>query len=477
MISQMLNRAAVTGAVQNLVASLKYGSLDPTPELLAVMSGLQTAAMLPPGALSPKDRSVFVPTQEHVSLLQALVEELAESGKLEPARDGADGDDAPTSLVLEPLKTAERPPLATTQLVSLYPDGSADEGWGDFNLTDAQWAKVVDALVTTHGERRRFRLEASPPEPCPLAEDARVILVGDWGNGGPDARAVATEIRRWMHTAEGRECHVIHLGDVYYAGTPWEAQNRFLDCWPVLPAEADRYRSWTLNGNHDMYAAGRGLMTVTLVDPRFSRQRATNGKPTTQFHLKGQDWQILGLDSAWQYRATDVFGHHGHLGEEQVSWMADCAADPQLGTILLSHHQPFTRKKAYPAPLSWERHFLGETLDARTRFGIEAWFWGHEHRCISYNPPEDILGLGYGACVGHGAMPEPPGDPIAGPTEWELLQNQPQRDIDGEYWRMCGFAVIDFAPGESPRVRYLDQSGESCKSEPDELTYVIPPSK
>src|SRR5689334_9279691 len=73
-------------------------------------------------------------------------------------------------------------------------------------------------------------------------------------------------MRREIDAAGGREVHVVHLGDVYYAGTRWEARHRFLDHWPVRQDEVDQVRSWCLNGNHDMYAAGEGLSDVILAD-------------------------------------------------------------------------------------------------------------------------------------------------------------------------------------------------------------------
>lgn len=83
--------------------------------------------------------------------------------------------------------------------------------------------------------------------------------------------------------------------------------------------------------------------------------------------------------------------------------------------------------------------------------------------------PDGVFGLGYGACVGHGAMPERPGEDLTGPNEWELLEIRHQPDIDDEYWRRCGFVVIDFVPGDDPQVSYVDQYGERSRSDADRL--------
>ena len=73
---------------------------------------------------------------------------------------------------------------------------------------------------------------------------------GDWGTGEGLAIQVADRMREAITDAGERQVHVVHLGDVYYAGTRIEARTRFLDHWPV--SGSDRHLSWCLNGNHDM---------------------------------------------------------------------------------------------------------------------------------------------------------------------------------------------------------------------------------
>src|SRR5215469_13568296 len=56
-----------------------------------------------------------------------------------------------------------------------------------------------------------------------LPSDAVVALFGDWGTGQPTAQRVMQQIKAAKPT------HAVHLGDVYYSGTPREEQTRFLD--------------------------------------------------------------------------------------------------------------------------------------------------------------------------------------------------------------------------------------------------------
>jgi hypothetical protein len=64
--------------------------------------------------------------------------------------------------------------------------------------------------------------------------------------------------------------------------------------------------------------------------------------------------------------------------------------------------------------------------------------------------------LAYSACVGHGAMPDAVGTPKPDPREWEY--DDSMTDIDGDRWRLCGFAVLDFA-GRALTVRYINERG------------------
>ena len=64
-----------------------------------------------------------------------------------------------------------------------------------------------------------------------MADDARLVVVGDWGTGLPRARDVAALMQDKIAEAlaGSRQVHVLHLGDVYYSGLETEDQRRFLD--------------------------------------------------------------------------------------------------------------------------------------------------------------------------------------------------------------------------------------------------------
>jgi len=109
--------------------------------------------------------------------------------------------------------------------------------------------------------------------PCvPLGASARLVVAGDWGSGIQRAVNVSLHMRRFVEEGmrQGRDTHVMSLGDVYYSGLEHEYVDWFLPHWPVRPSETGSIGSWALNGNHDMYAGGHGYFETLLGDTRFS---------------------------------------------------------------------------------------------------------------------------------------------------------------------------------------------------------------
>jgi len=319
---------------------------------------------------------------------------------------------------------------------------------------DPQWiTKIARATLKRLAEGNH----PFNPEPADhtIADDARLVVVGDWGTGLERARHVAHHMADAITeaTAQGREAHVVHLGDVYYSGVPAEYDRHVLadGWWPVTTTQSEQgVTSWSLVGNHDMYSGGWGFFDHLLVDPRFARQRSTDGRPTSWFRLKSPSWTIAGLDTSWN---GDVIsrGNTGVLEDPQATRLQQWAGEPGAGKlILLSHHQYVTID---------DPRGIGEDLREKvaplvgTR-RITAWLWGHEHRCIGF-ATDEIPNL---RCVGHGGVPvpsRPPRDPLPPPAVWEVTGSY---EDDGRRWGRFGFAVLDFA-GDRIDVTYRDDAG------------------
>jgi hypothetical protein len=256
----------------------------------------------------------------------------------------------------------------------------------------------------------------------------------------------------------GQEVHVIHLGDVYYSGETSEYDARLIAPWPVTQADADAgVTSWSLNGNHDMYSGGHAYFGHLLAHPLFAAQRAGD-KATSWFHLTTPSWDIVALDTSWDPNPL-AMGHYAVLEDPQGGYAADVARQARAAgrkVMLLSHHQYL------PA---YEPHDIGPILPRKLApliagDGVDAWFWGHEHRCLGFDPAP---GVRFARCIGHGGVPVVAHDanaPYPRGVTWE------ERDFlakDGFHWGRFGFAVLDFAGGEV-QVRYMNELGNQVRA-------------
>jgi hypothetical protein len=330
-----------------------------------------------------------------------------------------------------------------------------------FGPDDPNWVIDVAGAVLDRLARGNHPFNPVPAE-HEIADDARVVIVGDWGTGLPRARAVAEHMAEEVAQAlaEGREAHVVHLGDVYYSGMEEEVRHRMLapGRWPVTLEQARAgVTSWSLNGNHDMYGGGFGYFETLLGDERFSKQQSPDGKATSYFRLRSPSWDVVALDTSW---SSDVLssGFVGVLEDPQAAYAARVAGESERKLMLLSHHQPIS---------VYDTEDLGpillKDLDPVLKDGrVTAWLWGHEHRCMGF---EEADGVRVPRCIGHGGVPvlmtHTPEEKIPQPGLWQECGFSEYR---GDHWGRMGFAILDFA-GERIEVRYRDEQGSTSREE------------
>jgi hypothetical protein len=373
-----------------------------------------------------------------VSMMQSQTEEaLDKAGVPDPA--------APASWWSKLVRAVER-------LLHLTP--------GSFTPDDPDWAVVI-----ARGVLERLAMGNAPFNPAPaeydsVTDDARVVVVGDWGTGLPRALNVAAHMHEAIGTAvaSGRQVHVLHLGDVYYSGFESEDRSRFLDPWPVTQAQAAAgVTSWSLNGNHDMYSGGFGYFGTLLGDDRFRAQRSPDGKPTSFFRLRSPSWDFLGLDTAWDTDVTSQ-GQVAVLQDPQATYAAEIAAGSPRKLVLFSHHELMSY---------YEKADLGSVLPAKLApvlhgDRVTAWWWGHEHRAITYGA---AAGVRFPRCLGHGGVPILPDPaPPAGsspPITWHSTRTVAE---DGQERARFGFAVLDLNP-DRIEVAYVDDDGYTPHTE------------
>ena len=225
---------------------------------------------------------------------------------------------------------------------------------------------------------------------------------------------------------------VLHLGDTYYSGEIDEVRDRLIGNWPERPAGTINR---TLNGNHEMYSGGKGY---------FQALSSFFQQPASCFALQNSQWILVCLDTAYQ---------DFNLDEKQVAWVnsiVNAAGTRRL--LLFSHHQPFSQLDDQGPNLQIA---LADLLNTQR---IHAWFWGHEHRLVLYDP-HPTWGF-KGRCIGHGGFPafrEDLPDAHGNVYQWLILPAQPQAPkaqlLDGpNFWipqepegfSPHGYVVLDF---------------------------------
>ena len=280
-----------------------------------------------------------------------------------------------------------------------------------------------------------------------LPSKARVAILGDWGTGQNPAKLLLRQI------ANKNPDVVIHLGDIYYAGTQFEVTTYFLPIWQQilnLGAKLDRFPTFTLAGNHDYYSGGVA----------YYQMLQKLGQPASYFCLRNANWQFIAMDTGYHDHNPAAGGDGAtYLLDTEVTWLTDKVNNAGgRRNVLLSHHQLFT---AFDAIDNGEINMRLYPQVAPILPKVSLWLWGHEHDFTLYDA---YKGLARSCCMGHAAFPvgeaEVPKDPKH--PEIPLIKGD-----DGDPIRLGvtgglynhGYAIIDI-DGPAGQVSYYQDSDE-----------------
>jgi len=256
---------------------------------------------------------------------------------------------------------------------------------------DPLWAECLATYLgyKLTGQSLPYRPGLNPV--FPLDTNATLAIIGDWGTGDEVAINLLSEIKKLNPGV------LLHLGDIYYAGTHNEEQSNFLD---ICRKTLGDIPVFTMCGNHDMYSGGAGY--YWLVD-QLSQQ-------ASYFCLQNDNWQFLAMDTGHNDHnpltvATNMTSlvTMGSWAEE--NWLLDkINLAGNRKTVLLSHHQlfsPFGSVGSFDGgPFAYNPN-LRATFQAVMQ-KVAWWFWGHEHTFAIYDPYMDLQ---RGRCIGASAVP------------------------------------------------------------------------
>lgn len=317
-------------------------------------------------------------------------------------------------------------------------DRYSQELTNKFTKCDTGWVEVIDKYLEflLQGGSIPYRRHSSFNDFVvePLPASARIALVGDWGTGQPEARRILEQINRKNPDI------VVHLGDIYYSGTDYEAENWFEAIWRQT-LDLTSIRTFTLSGNHDMYSGGTAY--YKLIDRL--------GQPASYFALRNDNWQFLALDTG--LHDSDPGGGLTYLETSEIDWLRD-KLDNSGGraTILLSHHPLFTSSTEPIAGRSLNEILYSQIASLLP--SVTAWFWGHEHDLVIYR---NYLGV-LARCLGHGALPIGLDERSAKPNFPEVPRENIHLGTGSAFYKN-GYAIIDL-DGAAAVVSYHEDGRE-----------------
>lgn len=305
-----------------------------------------------------------------------------------------------------------------------------------------EWAAHYFSVAFSH--RHPFRTYAAPVDTRPgvfeLPDECVVAMAGDWGSGTQTAEDVGKRIA--SHDSD----FTIHLGDVYYSGTPSEFRDYFLSSWP-----RGSRRTLLLNANHEMYSGGYGYFGLAL--PEVDQE-------ASYFCLENEHWRILGVDTGYFARHFPLleFLLKGltRLPDDNVAWLEDVVfrdRKDRRPVILLSHHAWFS---AFDTEYGGVGRSLSPFLDR-----VLLWFWAHEHRFAGYGRAR--LGDDFAVrarCIGHGGMPIELTGRVKRKRNLVFYDARKVGTVKGDPVGACGYAVLELR-GPELRIDYRDQFGAS----------------
>ncbi|HYV04018.1 MAG TPA: metallophosphoesterase [Blastocatellia bacterium] len=349
----------------------------------------------------------YAPRDQTIALIQSAMDEYLKKRDAKAKRLAKKPKPAGEVLLRSGSKSA-----AAKALIERF--DTLDPGWAEVALEKLKLLFRKKAKFITHTRPTDFRLK--------LADRARIAVVGDWGGGNDAARLIAQQIK--AHNPD----HVIHLGDVYYAGTEEEVNDRFLTLWKFWNTPATPGRSLALNSNHEMYGGGHAYFKITLKEFK---------QPASYFSLGNAHWRFIGLDTGYV---------NNNLNKEQVDWLAAQLNDGAPKNVLLTHHQLFS---AYEEPGEQIAGWVKPFLDAGK---ITGWLWGHEHLLVIYKTFMKTKAR----CVGNGCFPYdvPPVVPPRPGVPVEFVNRRRQANGRG----MHSFALLTI-DGPKMHIDYIDQDG------------------
>ncbi|WP_222984210.1 metallophosphoesterase family protein [Flagellimonas meishanensis] len=302
-----------------------------------------------------------------------------------------------------------------------------------------------------------------------LPNDAKVGILGDWGTGLPDAVALLRDMM-----VQHKPDAIIHLGDIYYSGTPDECHTYFADVFTQVFDEVlgqgNRIPVFSIPGNHDYYAWGAEYYNVVTNLNNYPGGE-TAMQPASYFCLRTQDggWQFLGMDTGYNDSnpadQLNAIYAGPWLQNTEIDWLQDKMERFDGASIVLSHHQVFSSNTALNGKYSvlntvpYFNPYIYRVFSEYMPSKVAGWIWGHEHNFVMYQ--NNLLALAKGRLVGNSAYEELTSiDPykvnypqipyLVGEPAYDQYKLGTNADSNGITYYNHGYAILDFGGRATP---------------------------
>ena len=246
------------------------------------------------------------------------------------------------------------------------------------------------------------------PKPTLPPLNAKIAIIGDWGTGAwKDGKLSKAPAQLVVDGVEAlKPDYVIHLGDVYYAGTSNEERRNLVG----LLKDKALGKLYTMNSNHEMYDGANGLYKEAIASGLFPDQLGR-----TFFSIDIGDWILVGLDSA--YFDDSALYMDGSLYKDKDTSpqykFLNAISKQGKPILLMTHHNGIGIKdhKFTVNTKLWNQ--VTDCLDGNMP---DLWYWGHVHNGIVYNTeklsfpdtkiPKSTTGkIPQFRCCGHASIP------------------------------------------------------------------------
>lgn len=232
-----------------------------------------------------------------------------------------------------------------------------------------------------------------------LDDNATIGVIGDWGTGDPDAKALLQELK--THNPD----IVIHLGDIYNSCKyDSEVIPKFIDVFNDVyndPSGKARPPILSIAGNHDYMSKG-GAGFYKLID-NVNEHHPTWQQKASYFCLrtKNKKWQFLGADTGINYPTYSHYNQHPGLEPDEYKWHFDkmnhFASKQEGRTIFLTHHPLYSADHPLQGSaflnIDLANNFYKYLSDPTSKKSeIRLWLWGHNHWFIPYTNKVNVNG-------------------------------------------------------------------------------------